>query len=321
MCKRRSVIAMVILMLLGGVSSPGKPESDVKLARHFTVNWTMAGYTKAVRIYNPKVSSTQPETSEQLSISLRVEISDPKLILGISREPEATEIVDDLGRPIPIPQTRPSARPLRQGYEGLRYSPRHRTPPRTWMTRVRSFLEGSSNRPGAPELVMELQPSQMTLQFAPGLLPDNAKAISHIKGCFRALVAESIEHVDVPFEPNENWVQVTPNAEIRVRQAQCTESSYEYHIETYPAGGGPGPFRSVGEALPERLVVGREFIDQDGKPTAHGGPQRTLHAPLGGHGSGSGRDIHIAKIRYLIAVNPAHRKVSFEVRDIPLPKP
>ena len=79
---------------------------------------------------------------------------------------------------------------------------------------------------------------------------------------------------------------------------------------------------SVGDSLPRRIVVDRQFIGQDGKPIQHIIGTRRIPASVGGRGGGSGRDMgRVEKIRFVIAVNPAHYKIPFELEDIPLPRP
>lgn len=79
---------------------------------------------------------------------------------------------------------------------------------------------------------------------------------------------------------------------------------------------------SVNDPLPSRIVVTRQFIGSDGKPTHHFSGIRRLPAHVGGNGSGSGGDSgQIQKIRFVIAVNPTHYKIPFAFEHIPLPKP
>jgi hypothetical protein len=173
----------------------------------------------------------------------------------------------------------------------------------------------------SPQLVTELQPSTLAMDLDPVLLTQSDGEITRLEGYFYALVAESIETIEVPFEPNDCWVRLTPELEIRVREAQCAESRYEYHIETRNGDVGGRPFLRVGEPMSSRLVCDRQFIDADGKPAGHFGPMGRLPGHIGGRGSGSGRNVQIETIRFVIAVRPTHRKVPFELEHVPLPDP
>ena len=58
--------------------------------------------------------------------------------------------------------------------------------------------------------------------------PENE--IGRVKGHFYALVAESLEYVEVPFEQSDDWVRLTPDMEIRVGRASCQKSQYTLSV-------------------------------------------------------------------------------------------
>jgi len=159
----------------------------------------------------------------------------------------------------------------------------------------------------------------MYVELDIGLRKRAGGEISRVEGYFYALTAESFEHIEVPFEPNDNWVRLSPDLEIQVREAQSTESSYRYRIGTRRQRGVSTQRLSVGDFLPGRFVLAQQLIGQDGKTTRHYGGSRSLPAHVGGSGSGSGSVDRIEKIRYVIAVNPTHHKIPFELEHIPLP--
>ena len=78
---------------------------------------------------------------------------------------------------------------------------------------------------------------------------------------------------------------------------------------------------SVQDYLPNRMVVAREFIGEDGKPTQHFSGLRRLPARVSGSGSGGGSNCRIKSVRFVIAVNPTHHEIPFVLEHIPLPKP
>ena len=103
-------------------------------------------------------------------------------------------------------------------------------------------------------------------------------------------------------------------------EAQSTESRYSYRIETR----GEQAFRGwlhPGIDLPNRLPLGQELLDKDGKSVhSPSGGHPKLTASLGGKGSGGTTSVGgVEKIRFVIAVNASHHKIPFELDDIPLP--
>jgi hypothetical protein len=174
--------------------------------------------------------------------------------------------------------------------------------------------------PGPPQFVTELQPCRITMRLDKDLLGQARRELRSVKGYFHALIAESLENIDVPFEPNDAWVRLTPDVEIQVREAVCTPGSYRFSIETRPQGGGGMRPLMVGEPLPGRIVVARQLLGPDGKPDSRPGPS-FLPAPIGGRSSGSGGNFQIKTIRFVVAVNPTEHKIPFELAHVPLPNP
>jgi len=308
-----------------------KSEFDKKVADCFRVSWRSIKYNKTMSLYNPAVSSngSDQKAVEIFTLSCEIEILDPNLTLGTNTEPIITQMVDSKGRDIDISQAQPRSKFM--SYEGLRYHTRFRQPPRPprWQTLIRSALRLPQKPRPRPKLVNELQPSPMRIDLDFGSFEPDSGEISRVKGYFHALMAESLEHVEVPFEPNDNWVRLTPDLEIQVREARCTESSYQFNtessyqfnIETRSQGRPSMRPVSVEDYLPSRILVARQLIGEDGKPTRHLSGHRRVPASAGGRGSGSGNVGRIERIRYVIAVNPSHHKIPFTLEHIPLPEP
>ena len=73
--------------------------------------------------------------------------------------------------------------------------------------------------------------------------------------------------------------------------------------------------------LPNRFPVGRQLLCQDDK-LIFDSTGLSLPSSVGGRGSGGGSSVDLVeKIRFVIAVNPSHRKIPFELGYIPLPAP
>jgi len=109
-----------------------------------------------------------------------------------------------------------------------------------------------------------------------------------------------------------------------VKKASCDETSFRYDIEVRrPTELTLDALWSVGPLLPSRVVLTQQFIAEDGKPV----PSRAgiyYHWPPnmgGGPGWGNLTKGRIKAIRFVIAVNPTHRQIPFELQHIPLPNP
>ena len=154
-----------------------------------------------------------------------------------------------------------------------------------------------------------------------GLSKQDGREIGRVKGYFHALVAESLEYVELPFKPSDDWVRLTPDTEIRLRAAQCTEKRFLFRTNRRPAGGASIRSISVQDYLPGRVVAARELIGKDGKPISHSFGIQRLPAHLLEGTNGGGSDCLIKSIRFMIAVNPTHHKIPFVLEHIPLPRP
>lgn len=322
----RIAVFAVIALSIG--SSPARPESkaeseaEKKTEDSFKTSWSSISYTKTVSVRNAEVSEGRgQEVSERVSLSCEVEILDPNLVLGISREPIVEEMTADNGESVGIKSR--SSGPFGMRYEAPRYQRRFVAPtrPAAWKTAVRSALRLPPKESSRPRWVEEIQPSSMQIDLDADLSKQVAKEIACVKGHFYALVAEAFENIDVPFKPSDDWVRLTPDIEIQLQEAHCTESSFRFNIKARPQGGGSMQPLSVQDYLPNRIVVERQFIGEDGKPTEHFRGLRHLPAHFTGSGSGGGSNSQIKGIRFVIAVNPAHYEIPFVLEDIPLPKP
>jgi hypothetical protein len=295
---------------------------EAKVAKSFKINWSSISYDKTLN--NPKISSDKQKTSERLSLSCEIEILKPDMTLGTSREGVITQLTDRNGRTINTGSySSQQQRMMHLPYEGLRYRMRFVQPPQPsrWLALVQSVLRLPRRASSRPEQVSELQPNTIRIQLDTGLRERVGGEIGRIQGYFYALVAGSIKQVEVPFEPNSNWVRLTDNLEIQVVKAQSTGSSYQYKIETR-SQGQYDRMLSVGDNLPSQIVMNRQLIGPDDKPIRNFHGFRRVPASVGGSGSGGGSRIgQIKKIRYLIAVNPAHYKIPFDLKHIPLPEP
>jgi len=260
-----------------------------KVVESLNINWRSIEYEKT--LYNPAFTSSKQRwpKAESLSLSFEIEKLDSGLILSACPDAVIERITDSRGNDI-------ESGPFSSG-SSLMY------------VHIPRFNGGFMpvERPSGPEL-----PS-LRVRLDAGLL-EQIKGEIGLKGHFYALIAESLEYVELPFKPDNKWVSLTPDAEIRVREARNEASMYHFHIEQRPEIVLRLANIHIGDPLPSRLIVVRQTIVQTGT------------AGVGGEGSGGGTGIgekgsgigKAEKIRYTIAVNPAHQIIPFEIKRIPL---
>ena len=206
-----NLIYLIIFILADFTMASSDARIDKKVTELFEINWESMRYNKTVTQYNPEViSNRQPSRAdENLTLNCRVEVKDPNFVLGISRKGFLTEMTDIKKRNIEINQQEPKSRrspmpPMDMWYEGLRYERLFTQPPKIprWRLLLYKYLR-IQPKPFRPELIYELQPSRLQFDLDLGLLDASGGEIRNLKGYYYALVAESVEHVEVPFEPND----------------------------------------------------------------------------------------------------------------------
>jgi len=347
---RRGFIYLIVIIFADFTTASNDGGIDKKVTDLFEINWESIRYNKTVTQYNPEVSSNQQPSrrDENLTLSCKIDIKDPNLILGISRKGFLTGLTDSKKRNIeinqqepesspPTPATRnmpgniPRFRPFDMWYKGLNYTVRPTDPPKVprWKALMYKYLR-IPQKPFRSKLVNQLEPSRLQFDLDLNLLETSGGEIRSLKGYYYTLVAESVEHVEVPFEPNDQWVRLTDDVAIQVLEARNTISGsrtrYNFEIEEDQSARRGIHNLAVGDYLPEKMMKGRQLIKADGEPTH---PSSMGHGSLPVHVGGSGSGSHsgsrgtspIEKIRFLIAVNPKHCKIPFELKNIPLPDP
>lgn len=310
-------IAMIQVIVLSASLSATRAESefDQKAAQYFAVKCASVTYSKTANLEDSKASPKQVVTSENLSLFGKIEIRDPNLVLATSSWGVITQVTAANGRDIEI-----AAPPMSSGhmYEVLRYQERMVPPSEPSFRRlVRSALRLPMEAQFQSHWVVELQPSQMNCNFNPQPLGQAGGELPRVKGYFCALVAESVKYVDVPFEPNNAWVRLTPDREVRVRAASQNGPFGNFNLEVRPQDTNWRPLQ-LGDPLPDRLVVGLQFLSEDGTVTP--APRQEPWLPMRLHG-GSARvsQGQIKTMRFVVAIHPTHRQIPFEFQHIPLP--
>jgi hypothetical protein len=324
--KRPDWIVLIAVIVLFVGSSPAKAESEpipeTKVADKFKVSWSSITYDKRVSLRNAAASGDQEQqVSETLSLSYEVQSLAPNLVLGICIEPMIEEVTDGAGANIEFVPV--SSKSNDMNYEALHYRRKYVRPPKPawWKTAIRSVLRLPQKANAQGQWVNELEPHRMQKGLDVGLSRRGGGEIGRVKGHFYALVAESFEYVELPFKQSDDWMRLTPDMEIRLHDAQCTERKFRFSTNRRPAGSVSMRTLSVHDYLPSRIVAARILIGEDGKPISHQFGIQRLPANLLEGTNGSGSDCLIKSIRFVIAVNPKHHKIPFVFEHIPLPRP
>jgi hypothetical protein len=306
------------------LTAQAEPDPGKTIENNFSVSWSDITYNKRSTLRNPAAPQKQRRgraSSETLSLFCEIAIADPSRLLGVCRRPIIEEIVYGQANRVVPGSSRPVASDMK--YDLLRYRREHvRTSP-NWRNAFRSAVGLPRIVRSHPKWIKELEPGTMQIDLDAARCKQPDREIGRIKGYFYALVAESLEYVDVPFQPTAEWVRLTPDMEIRVSRASCQQSQYRLGVTERPESADSEPMFSVQTHLSDRLVVARYLLGPDDKPITHPLGIRGLPGPLNDRGEaagGHGLD-QIKKIRYVIAVNLTHRRIPFVLQNIPLPKP
>ncbi|MHC4167750.1 MAG: hypothetical protein ACYSWQ_12390 [Planctomycetota bacterium] len=309
MAKRRTILSLVLFVssAIFAAQAPQPsgspaPKDDVpvvdKAVHGLKFNWARVFYHKWLR--NPKVLPEQRNSllAESLSISCEFKMEDPRLLLGIAPEPTIEKITSARGNDIEVDHRQSGSRRMYHRDIFLR----------RWLGEIdlARRVERWKRHPERHPPPMKLDPK---LRELPG------GRIGLLKGHYIGLMAESIYHVDLPFKTCDEWVPLTDNVDVRVIQARNVPGKYHWKAELRPDDTQSSLYMWIGDPLPSRLIVSPVTIMRNGSGFSAGGA---------GHSSGllSGSGLGRAEgIRIVMAVNPVHAKVPFEIRNIPLSAP
>lgn len=322
----RHIVINIICLFIMPTTAHAEFDINKKLAKYVTVNWNSIKHNKTVALNNPAVNQSGPvrDILEDLILYCEIDTKDPNTILGTCERGIVTELTDTNGQKINFNQKSPQSNQM--DYRDFRYQRRYEQP--TKLSKIKrkilSFFRHSQG--SGARLINELVPNRMEIELDIALLEKTGGEIKSLKGYFHALSAESLEYIDVPFEPNSNWENLTPDIQIRVYEARCREStsrlSYNFDIEERRLKGDRLHRFTIDDKIPDRIVVDRQLIDKNGKVIDRTHSFR-LPANVGGRGSGTHSGSlnisSIEKFRFVIAVNVKQQKIPFEFRNIPIP--
>jgi hypothetical protein len=316
----RIAIIGIVISSLSSTAARAETDPNTKITGLFDVSLYSSKYVTGPSFFFPSGGFEQP--NGQLRLDCEINMSDPNLVLGISRRGNITRVGSDDDKTVDVVDQRPSGRTnMLYIYHAPRYRTQFVAPIRVpeWKKTIRSILRLPPPQVTLPKWTVKLVPSHTTLDIDPELFGQDSEKINRIEGYFHVLVAESLEYIDVPFKASKEWVRLTADLEIKVLEARTNKSEYDYRIETRRSERAIRTPLTPATILPKRFPVSRLLISRDGRSTGRrSGPIFGLKS-VGGRGSGGGIG-PIEKIRFVIAVNPSHHKIPFVLEDIPLPK-
>ena len=110
----------------------------------------------------------------------------------------------------------------------------------------------------------EMIPSAVQLGLDDETVQQIQEGIQRLEGAFYAIKAETLVHVDLPFEASESWTPLIEGIQIRIHTAKSDRESYHYRIDQK----GEDPYSTyVGKFnekdLPKRIVVACKFLSED----------------------------------------------------------
>lgn len=315
--RRTFVIKFVCSFLMLSTVCPGRELSDL-----VETNWINIKYTKDVSISNPElpIKNQTHTVKEGLYLSCDIKVKDPNKIIGTCESGIVTELTDKHDRKIDLTQKPPKI--FTMTYQAPDYQLKYIQPPKLpqWQKRLFFFM-GLSQKTPQQKHVFEIKTNRMYLDLSTRVIEKSGGQIKNLKGYFHVLSARQLEYIEVSFEPNSNWVYLTPDMQIRVCDVKSTQSisgvSYNYKIEQRWRIGKRLPFNiRVGDKLPARIVIGYQLIDKNGKTTYFSMRNNEKRDVIS-----LSNIAPIQKIRFVVGVNVTHRRIPFEFKNIPIPVP
>ena len=283
--------------------------------------WAMARTSHFAYLKGPE-SPWTPTSMMKMKFAGRIAVIDPNGLIGLCTETMDDLVLDEVGEPINTLGTWPN--PI--SYEPVQY------------VSTRWYPSG--------ETTWDVKPYVFSVEMSFNADTSYPSALSRIEWSMYALLSDSIEVIDLPFAPSEDWVELAPGLEILVERTSIEEDRYEHETTiildpnriSYPHRGP----RRLGEeeglqgylwpkrGLPDVIVLEVDVLNAEGNSIQnHGEGQLALAT----HGSGdiaegrrtetvisigSGRDA-AAFIRYVTASKPYRQEVRLALEDVPTP--
>lgn len=304
-------VVLCVWALVAVAAGQGDANAPGDLGDYFEPYWSSVVLES--RLYNPvEEPDRDPNTQITLAISGGVRILDESGLIGVQLVRNTNVVaLDQDGAEI---YRAADASPISRWYQRLEDAKR---------------LIGGNQR--ADEFWLSLDiPMDAELGYP--------SALSRVEWSMDVLMADEFATVDVPFEPNETWIELIPGLEILVEQASVQEGSYQYRIE---AIYDPNlvSYTTVGmwhfwahEVPAPVMLVEMDMLNADGQsvrelssPNSSGGSSTSGHTSEGvTHATSTGSAScsacgDVTTIRYTFALAPYERSVTLALENVPVP--
>ena len=307
-CNNLPAVVLSVCVLTAVASAQGESSQAWDPAEHLTPFWDSVELES--QIENPaRNPEADPNGQRQLVIRAGVEMTEYENLIGIDRRERGILV-----------QGRDGSEMYRADNESISRS--------YWAT------ENVLQRIGIDEWADEFSFS-LTIPLRPnqGL----TRVLGRIEWAVDLLIAETFTTVDIPFEPNETWVEVVPGLEIRVDEATVTEGRYSYHLQAIydPNLVSYGSSRHwhfwSDERVPTTLLLEMDVLNAAGESvrdlsssgafgsgtSSHSTDDGLIEATSTGHGSCSACG-DATTIRYTFGLDAYELRTSFALEDIPI---
>lgn len=299
----------ILIVSAGDPNLPigGDPNFTWDVPLHLTVDWEYVSANMSSQIYNPAVRPDAQVQGPQWSLSVvsTVNIIDRDGLVAWSTSPTWAKAYDQDGLVV-------------AGMERSGTFSRWYRQPESWNSSLFSDRFHVS---------LPIDPS--------AAYPD---VLSKVEWAVNVLVVEKTETIDLAFEPNDTWVELTPGFEIMVEAAAAEEGKYQYRLKTQYDSTKVGNLMAGSvhlwddESLPPVAILSMAILNADGRSV------REVSGGNGGFSSGSGASGSrtqmsgsmsgsgscsacgdAATIRFTLGFNLHEQEASFTLTDIPVP--
>jgi len=306
----------ILIMASGDPNDPNgvvDPNETWDPAEHIVADWRQISVSMTSIAYNPAYEPDMGAQGPQWSMSMTstLTITDSNGLIGWATHPTSAKAFDQDGN-------------LVTSMESSGSFVRWYQQPRSW-TMPSSFT--SSWIPDSVHMSFPVDPNV-----------DYPAMFSRGEWTMNVLGAQKTKMVDIPFEPNDAWVEVTPGFEVLVEQATVEEGKYQYRMKIkydstkvdYMVGGSIHVWRD--ESLPSAAILRMDVLNADGNSIESlsgggafsGGMSASgSNNQMTGAATGSGScDVcgTAATFRYTLAFDLFEKEAKFVLTDIPAPE-
>ena len=293
----------ILIVSAGDPNFPigGDPNFTWDVPLHLTADWEYVTVSMSSQVYNPAVRPDAQATGPQWSLSVvsTVNIIDRNGLIAWSSSPTWAKAYDQDGQMVA------------ETSRGSAFARSYQQPYSWTSSRIGDWFHLSF--PVDPNVAYPTM-------------------FSKVEWGMNVLLVQETKTVDLPFEPNGTWVELTPGFEVMVEEATVEEGRYQYKIKVqydtakvdYLGGGSISLWGE--ETIPPAVVlsvkalnaVGQPVTDSSGGGFGASGSNNQMVGTISSSASCS--TCGDAKtIQFTLGFNLYEQEVSFTLTDIPVP--